>query len=310
MLAQRQLPLVGGGHRLGQPRVRPTDRRPSPTCSRRTTPLEACRPGHRDHGTVHVLGADAHDDLGRAHGDAEELRSREAVAAADAVVDGPRRGLAGRRRRRRRRCGRAGPGDITVLLPARTSLPALETALRERGIPYRAENSSVVYTTAEIRHLMLALRAADDPTDELALVAALRSPLYGCSDVELYEWVHGRRRWNIWRRAARRCSPTHPVAEAIAHVRSVADRISWRTPADLLAAIVDERRAARRRARQPRCPRRLAAGPLRDRPGPGVERRRRARGAALPARGRGCRRPRVASPTRSCPSTTTTRCGS
>ena len=129
-----------------------------------------------------------------------------------------------RRHRPRRRVARRGreangelrpcrPGDITVLLPARTSLPALEAALRERGVPYRAENSSVVYTTAEIRHLMLALRAADDPTDELALVAALRSPLYGCSDVELYEWATGGGRWNIWAPPPEALAD-HPVAEA------------------------------------------------------------------------------------------------
>jgi len=93
------------------------------------------------------------------------------------------------------------PGDITVLLPARTSLPALETALRDRSIPYRAENSSVVYATTEIRHLMLALRAAADPTDQLALVAALRTPLYGCSDVELYQWRRDGGRWPLFLRA-------------------------------------------------------------------------------------------------------------
>ena len=202
--------------------------------------LEVCRPRHRAHGTVHVVGADAHDELVPRHGDAEELRSREADAAADAVVTALVEGWAVVDEK----CGELRPcrsGDITVLLPARTSLPALETALHERRISFRAENSSVVYTTAEIRHLMLALRAADDPTDNLALVAALRSPLYGCSDVELYEWVTAGGRWNIWRDPPDGLA-AHPVGEAVAHVRSVAERISWQTPADLLAAIADERR--------------------------------------------------------------------
>ena len=219
------------------------------------------------------------------HGDAEELRSCEAAAAADAVVTALVDGLAGRGREATESCGRAGratsPSCSRPAHRCRRSRRRSTSADR----PYRAENSSVVYTTAEIRHLMLALRAADDPTDQLALVAALRSPLYGCSDVELYEWVDGRREVEHLGALRPRRSPTHPVAEAIAHVRSVAERISWRTPADLLAA--DRRRTprARRRARQPRCPRRLAARPLRDRPGPGVGRRRRARGAALPVVG-------------------------
>ncbi|MGH9134677.1 MAG: UvrD-helicase domain-containing protein, partial [Ilumatobacteraceae bacterium] len=202
--------------------------------------LEVCRPGHRAHGSVRVVGVAPHDELNPRRGDAEELRAREAAAAADAVVTALAEGwpVEDVHTDELRPC-RA--GDITVLLPARTSLPALEAELRARLVPYRAENSSVVYTTAEIRHLMLALRAADDPTDQLALVAALRSPLYGCSDVELYEWATAGGRWNAWA-APPDGFGVHPVAEALAHVRSIAERIAWRTPADLLAALVDERR--------------------------------------------------------------------
>jgi ATP-dependent helicase/nuclease subunit A len=190
-----------------------------------------------------VLGAQGFDDLDSRRGGAEALRSCEAAAAADAVVTALAEGWlvegdTGDTAHALRPCR---PGDITVLLPARTSLPALEAALRARDVPYRAENSSVVYTTTEIRHLMLALRAADDPTDQLALVAVLRTPLYGCSDVELFEWVTAGGRWNIWAPPPE-SHDDHPVADAIAHVRSIAERISWRTPSDLLAAVVDERR--------------------------------------------------------------------
>ncbi len=137
------------------------------------------------------------------------------------------------------------PGDVTILLPARTSLPALESALGERGVPYRAENSSVVYATTEIRHLMLALRAVADPTDELALVAALRTPLYGCSDVELVEWKQIGGRWTVWWRPdddAPAGLAEHPVGQAIQHLGTLARRASRVAPADLLAALVDERR--------------------------------------------------------------------
>ena len=207
----------------------------------------------------------------------------EAAAAADAVVTALVDGwlVEDEESETLRPCQ---PGDITVLLPARTSLPALEAALRERGVPYRAENSSVVYTTAEIRHLMLALRAADDPTDELALVATLRSPLYGCSDVELYEWVTGGGRWNIWA----------PPPEALAdhpgrrgHRPRPLDRHADLVADALRPAGRDRRRTsrARRRARRSRCQRCVASRALRDRPGPGVGRRRRARGPPLPVVG-------------------------
>ena len=47
-----------------------------------------------------------------------------------------------------------------------------------------------------MRALLLALRAVDDPTDELAVVSALRTALFGCSDVDLYRW-RVRARWPL-----------------------------------------------------------------------------------------------------------------
>jgi ATP-dependent helicase/nuclease subunit A len=76
-------------------------------------------------------------------------------------------------------------GDIAVLLPARTSLQPLERALAAEGIPYRVEGGSLVYATQEVRDLINCLTAIDDPSDDVAVVAALRSPAYACSDVEI-----------------------------------------------------------------------------------------------------------------------------
>ena len=203
--------------------------------------LAASRRHHIDHGSVTTFGVDEHLDLGRRR--AEEIRWREAADAADAVATALVDGWQVTDGANLRPCR---PGDITVLLPARTSLPALEAALRERDVPYRAENSSVVYATTGIRHLMTAMSAAADPTDELALVAALRTPLYGCSDVELYEWRAAGGPWSIW------WTPTddtpaelrdHPVGRSLVHLGSLARRSSRLSPADLLDALVDERRA-------------------------------------------------------------------
>ncbi len=200
-------------------------------------PLDACRPHLIDHGSVTVIGVGEHADLTSGKR-AEELRWREAADAADAVATALHQRWLVTDGDELRPCR---PGDITILLPARTSLPALESALREHDLPYRAENSSVVYTTVEIRHLMIALRAADDPTDQLALVAALRTPLYGCSDVELHEWRVADGGWSIWAEPPEALRD-HPVDQSIAHLRTLADRSTWLTPADLLSALVDERR--------------------------------------------------------------------
>ncbi len=199
-------------------------------------PLDTCRSHPRDHGSVHVLGATVHDgdDV-----DAQVLREREAESVAAAVATALRDGWpVGDGAGGLRPC-RA--GDIAVLLPARTSLPMLEPALARLAVPYRAENASVVYVAPEIRNVLLALRAAADPTDALALVASLRTPLYGCSDVELFDWRAGGGSWNLFADAPEALAD-HPVGQAIAHVRSIAADVGRSTPAELLDRIVEERR--------------------------------------------------------------------
>ena len=75
--------------------------------------------------------------------------------------------------------------DICILMPTRTGLRQLEPALEDAGIPYRLENASLIFATQEIRDLMNCFRAIDDPSNQVATVAALRSPAFGCSDADL-----------------------------------------------------------------------------------------------------------------------------
>jgi ATP-dependent helicase/nuclease subunit A len=134
-------------------------------------------------------------------------------------------------------------GDLCVLLPARTSLGQLEDALDAAGIPYRAETSSLVYSTREIRDLLVVLQAVDDPTDELALVSALRSPLFGCGDDDLFTFKvqHGGR-WNHQRPLPETLPPDHPVGDAIRVLAGWHDARLWLSPSELLDRIVRERR--------------------------------------------------------------------
>ena len=136
-------------------------------------------------------------------------------------------------------------GDITILLPARTSLPQLERALDQRGIPYRAETSSLVYATREVRELMATVTALADPTDQLALVTALRSPLFGCGDDDLYTFRQGGRTRGVWSYLAdppEGLDPGHPVVAAMAYLREVHADLPWLTPAEVLDRIARDRR--------------------------------------------------------------------
>ncbi len=140
-------------------------------------------------------------------------------------------------------CWRAArPGDIAILLPSRLSLEALEDALDDFDVSYRAETSTLVYCTREVRDLLLAAQAVSDPTDELALVAALRSPLYGCGDDDLAHWKLGRGgRFSLLAPPVPDADDRHPVAAGIAHLRALHDARRWLSPSQLLERIIAER---------------------------------------------------------------------
>jgi ATP-dependent helicase/nuclease subunit A len=187
---------------------------------------------------VLLLGA-AHE--GRIKADA--LRDLEAADVAEAVVQAQTWSVSRRGPDGEERWERARLGDITILLPARTSLGALERALEERDIPYRAETSSLVYATREVRELLAAVRALADPTDELSLVTALRSPLFGCGDDDLHTWRVGHGgSWDLLRPPPDDVDPAHPVARAMAYLRTLHAELPWRTPAEVLDRIARDRR--------------------------------------------------------------------
>lgn len=133
--------------------------------------------------------------------------------------------------------------DITVLLPARTSLPFLRGAFDEADIRYRIATGTLVYDTQEVRDALAALAAIDDPTDEISLIAALRSPLYGCSDVDLFTFHQRSARWDL-RVAPNEAVPAdHPVRSALAHLHSLWLQRWWLTPSAMLDQLLRDRRA-------------------------------------------------------------------
>jgi ATP-dependent exoDNAse (exonuclease V) beta subunit len=188
--------------------------------------------------TVTVLGAEPHADLPRAQ--ASVLREREAGDVAAVVEQALTNGwLVYDDRAHGWRPAEA--GDIAVLVPARTSLPFLEDALDRSDIPYRAEASSLVYQTAEVRDLLACARALGDPSDQLALVTTLRSPLFGCGDDDLYVWKRSGGSFNLTAPVPDTLL-THPVGEAMEWLRRTHYAARWLTPSEVLAKIVADRR--------------------------------------------------------------------
>jgi ATP-dependent exoDNAse (exonuclease V) beta subunit len=134
-------------------------------------------------------------------------------------------------------------GDITILVPARTSLPFLEDALDAARIAFRTESSSLVYASRAVRDLLMVLRAADDPTDHLRIVSALRTPLLACGDDDLFRHkVEARRGWSY--NTPEPPDPADgPVSAGLAFLRELHEARHWRSPAELLDHIARHRRA-------------------------------------------------------------------
>ena len=129
-------------------------------------------------------------------------------------------------------------GDICLLLPTRTNLDALEQALEAADVPYRVESESIVLGTEDVRQLLNCLRAIDSPGDQVALVAALRSSAFSCSDVELLQFVDGGGRFDYQSPG----SATGPVADSLAVLREANKKCGLKPPDELIEEFIRERR--------------------------------------------------------------------
>src|SRR4029078_5360006 len=72
-------------------------------------------------------------------------------------------------------------------------------ALGEAGIPVRIESRSLLIAAQEIRDLTNILAAIDDPTDDVSVVASLRSSAFAVEDGELLAHVTAGGRWDYTR---------------------------------------------------------------------------------------------------------------
>ncbi|MGH9018510.1 MAG: UvrD-helicase domain-containing protein, partial [Acidimicrobiales bacterium] len=187
---------------------------------------------------VSILGRQAHpgdwaaDDIRRAEADEVAAAVGRALGERWPVDDGD----GGWRPAR--------PGDITVLVPARTSLPFLEDAFDRAGIGFRAESSSLVYASRAVRDLLMVLRAVGDPTDHLSIVSSLRTPLLACGDDDLFRFkVQRRGHWNYLADQPDTVPDDDPVGRGLGYLRRLYDERHWLAPSEMLGRIVHDRRA-------------------------------------------------------------------
>ena len=142
-------------------------------------------------------------------------------------------------------------GDVCILMPNRRLLRDLETELDEAGVPYRIESQSMVLQSQDVRELIDCLRAIDSPADQIALVAALRSSAFACSDVDLLRFVESSGNLSYVDPG----SGDGPVAKALGVLASFHRERMWQAPGPLIERFIRDRRMielsfARRRPRE------------------------------------------------------------
>ena len=77
--------------------------------------------------------------------------------------------------------------DICILVETRTAVGLYTDELARIGVPYIVDGGRDFFQHQEINDLAAILRAIDDPSDQVSLLAALKSAAFCCSDVDLLQ---------------------------------------------------------------------------------------------------------------------------
>ena len=83
-------------------------------------------------------------------------------------------------------------GDIAVLVRSRTDIERYTNIFDAHAIPYHLDSGRGFFARPEVRDLTNILMAVDDPTDEVAVMSALKTPVASASDQELFDYVYSR----------------------------------------------------------------------------------------------------------------------
>ena len=111
-------------------------------------------------------------------------------------------------------------GDVLVLARRLTKVPFLEEALEAAGVRFTVEGGKSFFDRQEVHETLAVLRAVDDPSDRVALVAALRSSFFGVSDRDIAAYaLSGPPPW------AGPVDPDRPGGAAMAAARGLLDTL-------------------------------------------------------------------------------------
>ncbi len=127
-------------------------------------------------------------------------------------------------------------GDVLILFRSRKELfNATIRACKSAGIPVAGADRLTLTSELAVKDVAALLSFLATPEDSLSLASALRSPLFGWSEQDLYTLAAGRRERHLWE-ALRHRAQDHPATmDIIADLRKQADYLR---PYDLIERLM------------------------------------------------------------------------
>ena len=136
------------------------------------------------------------------------------------------------------------PGDFLILVQRRSDL--FHEIIREckaRDLPIAGADRLKVGAELAVRDLAALLSFLATPEDSLSLAVALKSPLFGWSEAQLYTLAQGRKEKYLWAELRNRAED---FPETFAILRDLRDQADFLRPYDLIERILTRRDGRRK----------------------------------------------------------------
>ncbi|GAB4144658.1 MAG: double-strand break repair helicase AddA [Sphingomonadales bacterium] len=137
-------------------------------------------------------------------------------------------------------------GDIMILVRRRNSFSeAMVRALKIRQVPVAGIDRLRVNASLAVKDLLALARFALLPEDDYNLAVALKGPMIGLDDDQLFQLAYDRKKQSLWRRLRDMAGDDPAFASAAGLLSQLLDRADYATPFEFFSRLLNE--GARRR---------------------------------------------------------------
>ena len=136
------------------------------------------------------------------------------------------------------------PGDFLILVQSRSDIfHEIISACKARNLPIAGADRMKVAAELAVKDLAAVLSFLSTPEDDLSLAVALRSPLLGWDERQLYDLAQGRGRKYLWEVLRKRAAEFPETMEILNDLRNQADYLR---PYDLIERVLTRHDGRRR----------------------------------------------------------------